>query len=90
MEPDRERIVELARSTGATEQEAWVLYHLQSASKAWDELPSGKPRFPEKMRFFVHYQALIDMVLARIARRDHPEGWIPAGETEDEDVPPLA
>jgi hypothetical protein len=90
MEPDRERIVELARSTGATEQEAWVLYHLQSTSKAWGELPSGKPRSPDEMRFFVHYQALFDMVLARIARRYHPEGWIPAGQTEDEDVPPPA
>jgi hypothetical protein len=90
MEPDRERIVELARLTGATEQEARVLFHLQSASKAWDELPSGEPRIPDELRFFVHYQALLDMMLARIARRDHPEGWIPTGETEDEDVSPLA
>lgn len=90
MGPDQERIADIASSTGATEQEARVLYHLRSASKAWDELPSGEPRFPDEMRFFVHHQALIDMMLARIARRDHPEGWIPAGETEDEDVPPLA
>ena len=86
----QERIARIARSTGATEQEARVLYHLQEASKAWAGLASRYPGTPDKMSFFVHYQALIDMMLARIARRDHPEGWMPPGETQDQDVPPLA
>ena len=91
MEPNQEsqeRITHIASSTGATEQEARVLYHLGEASEAWNKLPSRKPRWPEAMRFSVHYRALVDMVLARIARRDHPEGWKPPRDAEGQDLPP--
>jgi len=82
----QEHVARLAKSTGATEQEARVLYYLQGASKAWDDLPSEEPRAPEELRFYIHYQALFDMMLARIARRDHPEAWSRSRKPESEGI----
>jgi hypothetical protein len=85
MEPDQERIARLVRQTGATEEEALVIFHLQSMARAWNELPpdlasrategGGGARTRAALLFTNHYQPLMDMMLARITRREHPEGW---------------
>ena len=85
MEPDQEHIARIASQTGATEAEALVIFHLQRMARAWNELPpdlatgttegGGVARTREALLFTNHYQPLMNMMLARIARREHPEGW---------------
>jgi hypothetical protein len=73
MEPDQERITRITSRWGATEEEALVLFHLQRAATAWAELPADQTKtMPGSVSFSVHYQALFNMILARIVRRDHP------------------
>jgi hypothetical protein len=75
MEPDEERIANIVRTTGATEAEARAMHHIQAAGRALRELPIRGRAQTEYMLLEVHIDALFNSVLARIAKRDHPEGW---------------
>jgi hypothetical protein len=75
MEPDEERIAYIVRTTGATEGEARALHHIQAAGHALWELPRDEAGSIQTTLWEVHIDALLNSVLARIAERDHPEGW---------------
>ena len=75
MEPDEKRIADIARETGATEAEARAIFHIREASAALRGLPSEGTYWVEMMLWFPQADALLNYVLGRIARRDHPEGW---------------
>jgi hypothetical protein len=75
MEPDEDRIARIVRTTGATEAEARAMHHIQAAGRALRELPIRGRAETQFMLWEVHIDALFNSVLARIAKRDHPEGW---------------
>jgi hypothetical protein len=75
MEPDEERIAYIVRTTGATEGEARALHHIQAAGRALWELPIDGAESIQTTLWEVHIDALLNSVLSRIAKRDHPEGW---------------
>ncbi len=73
MEENPDMIADLARRTGATEEEARALYHLEQAGQVFDKLLNVS--YGERVQFAVHHQALVNMIAARVAGRDHPEAW---------------
>ena len=68
-----EVIADIARRTGATEDEARFLYCLERAGEAFDGLPNITTG--ERIQFAVHHQALVNMMAARVVGRDHPAAW---------------
>ncbi len=73
MEASRQEIARRVSDTGATEEEARILYHLDEVGKLFYELrgitevdltTSGQ-----------HVSALVRMVASRVVEREHPEGW---------------
>jgi hypothetical protein len=54
--------------------------HAQAAGRALLELPVRGMRQHQFMLWQVHLDALFNSVLARIAKRNHPEGWPPRQE----------
>jgi hypothetical protein len=68
-----EVIADIARRTGATEDEAHLLYCLERAGEAFDRLPNITTG--ERIQFAVHHQALVNMMAARVVGRDHPAAW---------------
>jgi hypothetical protein len=73
MEENPEMIADIAERTGTTEAEARVLYHLERTGEVFDALPNVTTG--ERVQFAVHHQALVNMMAARVAARDHPEAW---------------
>lgn len=73
MEETTEAIADIAKRTGTSEDEARVLYHLERTGEVFDGLPNVTTG--ERIQFAVHHQALINMIAARVAARDHPEAW---------------
>ena len=68
-----EVIADIAKRTGATEDEARLLYCLERTGEAFDGLPNVT--MGERIQFAVHHQALVNMMAARVVGRDHPEAW---------------
>ncbi len=81
MEENSEAVADIARKTGATEQEALVLFLLERLGEVFDELDNVITG--EKVQFAVHHQALINMLAVRVVARDHPEAWGRADNPED-------
>ena len=73
MEENQEEISRRARRTGATEQEAHILYHLDEVGKLFSELPGITG--VDLQTSGQHVSVLIRMLASRVAERDHPEGW---------------
>jgi hypothetical protein len=72
----QEIIEDLARRTGLTEKEARVLYHLdRAADHYYDILETQGPNMSRTMEWRLPHQDLVQQLMARIAERDHPEGW---------------
>jgi membrane-bound lytic murein transglycosylase B len=76
-----EVIADIARRTGATEDEARLLYCLERAGEAFDGLPNITTG--ERIQFAVHHQALVNMIAARVVGRDHPAAWGRSTPPED-------
>ena len=68
-----EVIADIAKRTGATEDEARLLYCLERTGEAFDGLPNVT--MGERIQFAVHHQALVNMMAARVVERDHPGAW---------------
>ena len=73
LEPDRQEISRRARETGATEEEAHVLYHLDEVGKLFYGLPGITE--VDLTTSGQHISSLVRMIASRVAEREHPEGW---------------
>ena len=73
MEGDARDTAERVQKTGATEQEARILRHLDEAGRLLYELP-GMTRV-DRETCAGHVSALVRVLASRVAERDHPEGW---------------
>jgi hypothetical protein len=81
MEPDQDRIKSISDTTGASEAEALVMHHITATEQALEQLPGEEIPPMQRTLWSSHTRSLMDSMLARIARRDHPEGWneVPPG-----------
>ena len=73
MEEDAKEIAERVRKTGATEQEARILSHLDEAGRLFYELPGLTET--DRQACAGHVSALVRVLASRVAEREHPEGW---------------
>jgi hypothetical protein len=73
-------IEELVQDYGLTEDEAYVFAFTVEAQRIYDELPaSGFNDEP----FGAGIRAAQNILAMRVARRDHPEGWLTRSEIEE-------
>ncbi|QIN77213.1 hypothetical protein GBA65_00330 [Rubrobacter marinus] len=73
MEEGRQEMAARMKDTGATEEEARILYHLDEVGRLFYELPGiteGDLTISGQ-----HVSSLVRMLASRVAERDHPEGW---------------
>ena len=73
MEEDANGIAERVRKTGATEQEARILRHLDEAGRLFHELPDLTQM--DRQTCAGHLSALVRVLASRVAEREYPEGW---------------
>jgi len=73
LEGDANGIAERVRKTGATEQEASILLHLDRAGRLFYELPDLTET--DRQTCAGHVSALVRVLASRVAEREHPEGW---------------
>ena len=59
--------------TGATEQEARILRHLDEAGRLFHELPDLTRT--DRQTCAGHVSALVRVLASRVAEREYPEGW---------------
>lgn len=82
MEADRQEIARRVRETGATEDEARILYHLDEAGKLFYGLPGITE--VDLTTSGQHVSSLVRVIAARVAEREHPEGWFFSKRDEQE------
>lgn len=84
MEEDQGKLADMARRTGLTEHEARILYHLDTAAELYFELAEQEDYSPgtDTEAWNHHQQALVRLLMMRVARRDHPDGWLTIQEWE--------
>jgi hypothetical protein len=84
-EEPQDIIEDTARRAGLTEKEARILYHLSKATDYYFELldEEGRKNLIDTMMWTTHEQVLVRELMARVARRDHPEGWRTERRGED-------
>ena len=73
MEEEANGIAERVSKTGASEQEARILHHLDEAGRLLHELPDLTETDRETCAG--HVSALMRVLASRVAEREHPEGW---------------
>ena len=73
LEGDAREIAERVRKTGASEQEARILRHLDESGRLFYELPDLTQTDLETCAW--HISALVRVLASRVAERDHPDGW---------------
>ena len=73
MEEGRQEIAKRARDTGATQEEARILYHLDEVGRLFYELPGITE--VDLTTSGQHISSLVRMLASRVAEREHPEGW---------------
>ena len=73
MEEDANGIAERMSKTGASEQEARILHHLDEAGRLFYELPDLTRTDMETCAG--HFSSLVRVLASRVAEREHPEGW---------------
>lgn len=76
----RERIREIARRHGLTEDEATILYHLEEATELYRRLPHHYD--VDLAGWIAHKEALGRLLMVRVVKRDYPEGWLTEAEEE--------
>ena len=68
-----QEIARRVRDTGATEEEARILYHLDEVGNLFYELPGITE--VDLTTSGQHISSLVRMISSRVAEREHPEGW---------------
>lgn len=69
---------DIARKHGLTEHEARILQHIGSATKIYKKLPDNYDK--DLSEWLVHERALARLLMVRVVKRDHPEGWLTEAE----------
>jgi hypothetical protein len=80
VELDREHMNDIARRHGLTEHEAMILHHLDRATHMYKELPDHYDK--DLSDWMAHKEALGRLLMVRVVKRDHPEGWLAEAEEE--------
>ena len=82
VELDRDRIADIAQRHGVDEREALILYHLGHAFELYFEIAQEEDYgYDVNLQDWVdHHTGLINLLMRRVVRRDHPGGWRTAGE----------
>ena len=82
MELDRDRIADIAQRHGVHEREALILYHLGHAFELYFEIAKEEEHgYDVNLQDWVdHHTGLVNLLMRRVVRRDHPGGWRTAGE----------
>jgi hypothetical protein len=73
LERNANGISDRVRKTGATEQEARILLHLDEAGRLLYDLPDFTET--DRQTCAGHISALVRVLAFRVAEREHPEGW---------------
>ena len=80
MELPKEHTHEIARRHGLSEHEAAILHHLDRATKLYKGLPDHHDKDTDG--WVAHEEALVRLLMVRVVKRDHPEGWLSEAEEE--------
>ncbi|QYJ15576.1 hypothetical protein Rxycam_01400 [Rubrobacter xylanophilus DSM 9941] len=82
MEIDRDRVADIARRHGVDGREALILYHLGHAFELYYEIAKEEePGYDVNMRAWAeHHTGLVNLLMRRVVRSDHPGGWRAADE----------
>ena len=80
MEQGKENLGNIAAQSGLTVDEARVFNCLRNARNLYHALPDNQDKNPKDWDF--HVDALFRMLMWRVAKRDHPQGWRSIGEEE--------
>jgi hypothetical protein len=77
VEINRDRIADIAQRHGVDEREALILYHLGHAFEVYFEIAKEEDYgYDVNLQGWVdHHTALINLLMRRVVRRDHPGGW---------------
>jgi hypothetical protein len=77
VELDRDRIADIAQRHGVDEREALILYHLGHAFELYFEIAKEEDYgYDVNLQDWVdHHTGLINLLMRRVVRRDHPGGW---------------
>ena len=77
VELDRDRIADIAQRHGVDEREALILYHLGHAFELYFEIAKEEDYgYDVNLTDWVdHHTGLINLLMRRVVRRDHPGGW---------------
>lgn len=75
----REQVVhDVAHRHGLTEHEARILQHIHSATEIYKSLPDNYSK--DLPGWLAHERALTGLLMLRVVKRDHPEGWLTEAE----------
>ena len=77
MDLDRDRIADIAQRHGVGEREALILYHLGHAFEVYFEIAKEEDYgYDVNLQAWVdHHTGLVNLLMRRVVRRDHPGGW---------------
>ena len=84
MEEDRERLERLAQATGLTEDEVLIMDYLDQATRLYLDLPDNYDK--DMFAWNRNRRGLDHLLMWRIVKREHPEGWVTLGEEEDREL----
>ena len=71
---------DIAHRHGLTEHEARILYHLDRATELYKRLPDHYNK--DISSWTTHSEALARLLMLRVVKRDHPEGWLTEAEEQ--------
>ncbi len=83
MEPDQDKILDISQRTGLDEHEARIFHYLIEAGNLYWELVEQDDYGTKNDDWSFHQNGLFSLLMYRIVRRDHPEGWLTVGEVEE-------
>ena len=80
MEEHAREIHDIAHRHGLTENEARILHHLDQATQLYKRLPGHENK--DISSWLTYREALARLLMVRVVKRDHPEGWLTEAEEE--------
>jgi len=84
MEESQSRIAQMVQKYGLTEDEARVFEHLIEATELYASLPDNYDKSIEE--WMSYQESMVRMLMWRVVKRDHPEGWTTIREGEDREL----
>jgi NADH:ubiquinone oxidoreductase subunit E len=80
VEKQSREIHDIAHRYGLTEHEAQILHHLDQATQLYKRLPDHENKYISS--WLLYREALSRLLMLRVVKRDHPEGWLTEAEEE--------